>query len=172
MRNLFLAALIAVVASLPAAGIGAENAKSSSSDPEKFLQLQTSVFYHTLVEAKDLPDIGILPKKGAIVVRTEIPRQQLTIDRRALPNINGTSFVLMTREEIQEKANRDDDPFTYIVIDSIEFKDAIASVRVGTDMAIPEGSGLGKLCCCKGLAIFKLQDGRWIFERWKEEICA
>jgi len=139
---------------------------------EQLLAVQMAVLAHTLVEAKDLPDIGMLPKDGPIIVQSDIPGQKATIDSRALPSIKGRKLVLMTRKEIQDKADRDDATLTYVEIDSIVVEGTVAKVSVGTNMAIPTNSHLAKLCCCTGLAIFNLVKDSWIFGNWSETVCA
>jgi hypothetical protein len=144
----------------------------SDESAELLVLLQSSVFRHTLLEAKDLPDIGVLPKQGNIIVRQEIGRQKLEVDPRSLPKVRGVSFVLMPKDQIQDRANREHDTFTYVVLSSLDIDGPTAKVAVGTDMAIPENSGIGKLCCCIGTAEFKLIRQAWVFIKWTGIICS
>lgn len=106
--------------------------------PEDRAALIRLTLERALVE-QEIPDYGLLPDPNNVVLSSE------NIDASLVPELAGTSFVVMSPEEIQEKANEEGD-FLFLRFDDIAVESADkVTVRLSNAWAVAADSGTGYL---------------------------
>lgn len=118
-----------------------------------------------------MPDVGLLPDTGPILIRAELdddraPRVRFT------GTIRGRKVVVRTAAALQARADRDHQHVHFIRFYGITIDGDAALVGVGVDLVVPTTAHGIKLCCCVGYDRYIRRDGTWVFERRDSSVCA
>ncbi len=124
------------------------------------------------IAAKDLPDLGMLRNQTRIGIREEMPGARLRLDQRALPHVHGLDFYLITQAAAQAQADRTKDSVAFLIVERPVINGDEATVRLGSDVAIPTNPKVVKMCCCESDGQFRRVDGRWTFVKWTLMQCS
>ena len=120
--------------------------------------------------AGDIPEMGLLEGSGRIIVRKEMKWAGLEIGAAAQRAGAGAEFDLVREIAIRERVQKTGVAVYFIIADHPEIIGQTASITLGTDVAVPRGSG-PYLCCCAGKARFQRAEQGWTFVEWASEWC-
>jgi hypothetical protein len=126
------------------------------------------------IMAGDIPDLGLLPDTGAIIV---VQHPQLIssghgLARQELTSVDGRAIVMATADSVQALARQTGADVFFISVGPMSRRRNKLRIGMGVDAASPEPATLGKLCCCSGDALFSLRRGRVTFSGWGIVVCA
>ena len=121
--------------------------------------------------ARNIPDIGLLGNSTKIAVRQEMPSAGARLSDKALPQVEGLQFFLITEADAQAAADRTGGPVHFVTVDRPSITDASASLAMGVDVVFARKPDVIKLCCCSGEGTFRLVNGRWSFAAWAKIVC-
>jgi hypothetical protein len=122
--------------------------------------------------ARDLPDGNLLGTSARVAVREELPRAGLRLGAAALPQRDGYAFYVISQAAAQLEADRKGREVIFITADAPSVTGEVATISLGVDFAAPKDPKRAKLCCCRGEAQFRRNDGRWTFVKWMSTICS
>ena len=123
--------------------------------------LAREILAGSLFGKRNLPDLGLLPKRGPIFV-LNVPTTPLTED--AFPPKKNQRLQLATLAELQALANQRDTSIAFVELD-ISITGDSASVRSGVDIVLPSREHGMKLCCCVIFQYWHKTRGRWRINR-------
>ena len=120
------------------------------------------------MNARDIPDFGVVRNQRQFVIRQEMPRAKQRLSKSALPE--GTAFELSLRSisDIQAQADATNQDLLILIVDQPEMYGDNASVWLGTDIVLHHQSErkIMKTCCGIGRADFRRNGTTWVFVRW------
>lgn len=141
------------------------------------LQGEQSVLAEALssrIVARDIPDFGLLPDTGAIVVvqHPQLISSGYGLAQQELTSVEGRPIVLATADSVQALARQSGANVFFVGVGPMNRQGDTLRIGMGVDYASPEPEALGKLCCCSGDAVFSLRGRRMTFSGWGLVICA
>jgi hypothetical protein len=119
-----------------------------------------------------IPDHIVLPRAGAILVRTYLDDPRCIFDSSVLPKSANRAFVLVDDEHLLRRARRSANGVTYVRAMRVRFSDDEVIVYLGTALRLRPGDKRGLLCCCAGDMVLRRVDGTWRFIEWRNIQCA
>ena len=117
---------------------------------------------------KDVPDFDMLADKQ------RVPQLDVTdwgtgqkISAMALPNTEGVKFTLLSKADIQRRANEEAAPFAYLAIGRVALQASAGTICVGIQWAIPEPPNSTLVVLAGGAYELRYawRRGRWVFDR-------
>lgn len=123
--------------------------------------------------ARSLPDLGLLGQDKRIAIRADMRVAGSRLDDRALPQVPGYEFYMISTAAVTAQAARTKTEIAFVTVDRPEIRDnGEATIWLGVDTADPPDPRSVKLCCCDGEARFRRVDGRWTFVEWGVTRCS
>jgi hypothetical protein len=110
-----------------------ENTLTSNNSSEKDKYEVIKLVLEKAIVEKEIPDYNMIQDKENIVLSTE------NINPQQVPRIAGVNLILMTPQEIQEKANREED-FLYLRFGDIIQSDSKIVISLDNTWAVKKGS--------------------------------
>ena len=149
-------ALLLALGALP--GCSQEQLPSQVPCSQTVQALAAAALAH-IVEARDLPDFGLLAADRPILVSNRISGLSCELRDDVLPTPSELPMRLATPAELQSAANTQGQAQYVEMSDPQGFDDPEASIRVGVGVLLPENSDGGLVCCCSGEATFREVEG-------------
>ncbi|HEY3450391.1 MAG TPA: hypothetical protein VGK67_28815 [Myxococcales bacterium] len=126
--------------------------------------LLQAVLGRVQTEPQYLPDRGLLPADGPLLVREEIYDSAFKVTSASLPQPS-TQLVTRAWVELQQVADASGQDLFFIEIGGLDLVGNEATLTIGVGFAIPESSQRAMLCCCSRTDSYTWQDGRWVFSK-------
>jgi hypothetical protein len=104
-------------------------------------------------------------------LQRELIGAKLTLTAEAVPQREGTEFVLLSREEARALADKTKAGIDLIYVDAPLISGDTATLTIGTTMVMPSAFRGGVQGGCESVGEFKKTDGRWRFVPWVRRIC-
>jgi hypothetical protein len=125
--------------------------------------------HRSLVDPRDLPDIGLIEGSAEIIVRSTIPSSSFHISPRALPIVRGKGPLLLSESEIQARAAERGDVY-FVAVDDLKLVGDDAEFYIGVEVATSPVRPM--LCCCSAKVRYSRVNGAWVYQGATGFICA
>jgi hypothetical protein len=125
--------------------------------------------HRSLVDPRDLPDIGLIGDSAEIVVRSTIPSSSFRIGPRALPIVGARKLLLLSESELQARAAKLGDVY-FVAVHGLKVVGDDAEFYIGVEVATSPVRPM--LCCCSAKVRYSRVDGTWVYRGSTEFLCA
>jgi hypothetical protein len=122
--------------------------------------------------AGNIPDLSLIEDRTHVFVLNELRAARAMLTEDALPQMEKTTFELISLEEAETKASQSGREVPYIAVDEPRIDGAAGTLSLGVDIALPRVAGMIKMCCCAGRAEFRRTPERWVFQKWAQMTCS
>lgn len=123
----------------------------------------------SLVDPRDLPDIGLIADSAEIIVRSTIPSSSYHISPGALPIVDGKRLLLLTESAIRARAASRGDVY-FVAVNDLKVVGDDAEFYIGVEVATSPVRPI--LCCCSAKVRYARVDGAWVYRGSTEFMCA
>lgn len=162
-------AVLLVLASLCA---HSQEASEPAVCSEDIQALVSAALKHSLVEARDLPDLLLIEQHDPVYILNHLWENDCLLDSEVLPDISEGGYVLVTSEELLELAVAAGSDIAYLHSGNARLAQSEASLSLRVRIQQPPGRERRLLCCCGGPIEFALIDGVWRYRRWGPILCS
>jgi hypothetical protein len=171
-RHLLVAAATAVIAaSVCASAVDVQVGPIANAPAE--IQTLVRQAIEDRIRAGDVPDLDLrFGRNRNLHIRREISRANLLLADDALPHVEGFTFSILTKAELQAESDRLNQSSMFIIVNAAGIQNDTATVELGTDILLPTTSKAGKLCCCIGAGSFKRAVLGWTLDHWGSIVCS
>ncbi|HZF30347.1 MAG TPA: hypothetical protein VE907_14610 [Gammaproteobacteria bacterium] len=120
-----------------------------------------------------IPDLGVLRHGNSIYVANLVRDAKCIVDGSVLPSSPDVTFTLVSEGEILELARQpENDGATYVSAGGVRLSENEVIVNLGVSIRPAPGDKRGLTCCCGGEMVLRHVSGKWLFERWRNVLCA
>jgi hypothetical protein len=109
------------------------------------------------------PDFHLLDRSRPIAIRADVPMSKLLLSAAALPQLEKHEFRLVSLAEAQAEADRTQQPFLYIEVESVEIVGDMGTLTMAVAQTLPSNSHFVNMCCCNAAVVFRRVNDRWTF---------
>jgi len=163
------ATILGLMLTILCAGNGTAQAEGSPQATSRRNSLIATALTRAAVTEKDVPDFdGIHDKQRIPLLDTtewgQAWGEKIPLD--ALPKIENVKFILLSKEELQRRAN-EQGAFAYLAVGRVAVEASSATIYVGTHWALPEPRDSRIVYLCGGAYELRYtwRNGKWLFDR-------
>jgi hypothetical protein len=128
---------------------------------------------HSLEDAVDLPDLGIVSHEhGMVYVLDYLSENNCLLDKTVLPASTTRMYVLASREQLVELARQHEDGIAYVRAGDVQVGNEESWFWLGVSMQPAPGDHRLLVCCCGGMVVLRRSANQWVFQEWKNKMCA
>jgi len=121
--------------------------------------------------AHDIPDMGMLPETGEVLIRQETGNPDSDLTTESLPQATNRQFRLIQKSVAQARADATGTTIVFIFVGRVVVNGADATIMMGVDTVDRRSPGTVKMCCCQGEARYQRVGDQWKFMRWESSVC-
>ena len=162
---------VVLLLSVPAFPARAQPAVDSTACSREVMAVVAAALKHSLVEVRDLPDLLLVEESDPVYVSDYLWGTDCALADAILPTSTDRAYVLLSRNEAQERANARG-RFPFVRAGDVEIAEGKASVWVGAALQPVQGAERGLTCCCGGQVFLRRDASAWAFVRWGMRLCA